>query len=127
MVTSKKSDNTTSLGKANVVFFYCISLLVHIMYMIHNKATLMVNEIINPIIRNAINSTIYLTSLLSIKSSIGGNTHLLFSFLCKLFYNISIKKSIFYNKIIHSFLLLKFLQFLLSLVYTILYLLEICY
>ena len=44
-----------------VVIFY--SLLVHIMYMSVNKATFIVIEIINPIIRNSKNSTINTTSL----------------------------------------------------------------
>ena len=57
----------------NVRFCSCLS--VHIMYIIHNKATFMVNEIINPIIRKSRNSTIMTTSLLSKKSRFRGNTH----------------------------------------------------
>ena len=49
-------------GKAKCsVFIY--SLLVHIMYIIVNKATFIATEIINPIIRNSKNSTINTTSL----------------------------------------------------------------
>ena len=43
------------------VFIY--SLFVHIMYITVNKATFIVIEIINPIIRNSKNSTINTTSL----------------------------------------------------------------
>ena len=64
-------------AKPSVVFFY-ICLSVQIMYIIHNKATFMVKEIINPIIRKSKNSTIMITSSLSIKSRFRGNTHTCF-------------------------------------------------
>lgn len=57
VVTTINSYNNTFLPtKAECVVFYC--LLVHIMYIIHNKATFIVNEIINPNIRKSKNSNI---------------------------------------------------------------------
>ena len=49
-------NNTFQPTKAECVVFYC--LLVHIMYIIHNKATFTVIEIINPNIRNSKKFTI---------------------------------------------------------------------
>ena len=46
-----------SSAKLNVVYFYICSS-VHIMYIIHNKATVMVIKVMNPIIRKSKNSTI---------------------------------------------------------------------
>lgn len=69
------------LAEQNVVYFYC-SLFDSIMYIILNKVTFIVKEIINPIIRNNKKSTINTTPNLSIKHrGIKGNTHIcLFSF-----------------------------------------------
>ena len=54
--------NTTLPSKAKCsVFIY--SLLVQIMYITVNKATFIVAEIINPMIKNSKNSTINTTSL----------------------------------------------------------------
>ena len=61
-VTTYYCLNTTLPSKAKCsVFIY--SLLVHIMYIIVNKATFIVTEIINPMIRNSKKSTINTTSL----------------------------------------------------------------
>ena len=49
-------SNTFQPTKAECVVFYC--LLVHIMYIIHNKATFIVTENINPNIRNSKKFTI---------------------------------------------------------------------
>ena len=65
-----------SSAKHNVVYFY-ICLSVHIMYTIHNKATFMVTEIINPKIRKSNNSTISDHLLALDKTSrFRGNTHI---------------------------------------------------
>ena len=56
VTTIKSFNNTFPLVKAECVVFYC--LLVHIMYIIHNKATFIVIENINPNIRNSKKSTI---------------------------------------------------------------------
>ena len=50
------NNNTFQPTKAECVVFYC--LLVHIMYIIHNKATFIVIENKNPNIRNNKNFTI---------------------------------------------------------------------
>ena len=80
-----------SSAKLNVVYFY-ICLSVHIMYMIHNKATFMVIEIINPIIRKSKNSTISDHLLALDKSRFRGNTNICL-------YLISINNTIQYFKI----------------------------
>ena len=51
-----KCNNTFPLVKAECVVFYC--LLVHIMYIIHNKATFIVIENISSKIKNSIKFTI---------------------------------------------------------------------
>ena len=58
------SGNNDSLD--GCIFYICLS--VHIMYIIHNKATFMVIDNINPIIRNSKNSTIS-THLLALNIS----------------------------------------------------------
>ena len=74
VVTTIKVLTTHSFrSRAECVVFYC--LLVHIMYIIHNKATFIVTENINPNIRNSKNSTINTTSLLLNKSSIESGSH----------------------------------------------------
>ena len=73
VTTINSFNNTFPLTKAECVVFYC--LLVHIMYIIHNKATFIVTENINPNIRNSKNSTINTTSLLLNKSSIESGSH----------------------------------------------------
>ena len=89
-------------AKLSVVFFY-ICLSVQIMYIIHNKATFMVKEIINPIIRKSKNSTIMITSSLSIESRFRGNTHTCFILTFYVIYyillQISISKYYFKQKI----------------------------
>ena len=60
--TIKYSKNTTLPGKAKCsVFIY--SLLVQIMYITVNKATFIVIDVINPIIKNSRKFTINTTSL----------------------------------------------------------------
>ena len=125
-----------SSAKLNVVFFY-ICLSVHIMYIIHNKATFMVNEIINPIIRKSRNSTIMTTSSLSKESRFRGNTHtcLILTFYVNyytiFFYKFQYQNTISSQKLLYIFQTTKFiivvyqlffsvnsLQILFSLAYT---------
>lgn len=63
-------------------FIFYIWSLTHVMYKAHNKATLMVSEIMKPITRNSKISTINTTSNLSIKHrGIKGNTHICLIFI----------------------------------------------
>ena len=62
VTTYKCNKHYIACPKQNVVFLF-YSLLVQIMYIIVNKATFIVTEIINPSIRNSKKSTINTTSL----------------------------------------------------------------
>ena len=90
MLPHKLKQTLHCLSKAKCSVFY-YSLFVHIMYMTGNKATFIVIEIINPIIRNSKNSTINTTSLSHSKrlcSKVA--THICFfvHFLCSILYSI---------------------------------------
>ena len=115
-----KCNNTFPLVKAECVVFYC--LLVHIMYIIQNKATFIVIENISPKIKNSIKFTINNHLLALDVSSIWWQPQ----HICYLIFYIKYYITIFYKKQANKLNNCNFLPFKKS-SYVLIFINQFCY